>query len=158
VVLLGACGDFSEQRANHEKIREGIKQQEIKRVTSDQILAAAYKKGAAILEPLQAEPSMNSAYWEGPGKNRIDSVNQANQSYLVSWVPLQKINGSQYSETQRQILDAYLYSFEQGQALAENVQTLDENTFWYTKPYLLEENLQGFWAITLYKRDLIMEL
>ncbi len=158
LIIASACGDLSEQRANHEKIREGIKQQEIKRVTSDQILSAAYQKGAEVLTPLLKEPQKSSAHWEGSGKVQIDSVSEANHPYKVLWVPHHSINSSLYSDTQNQILDAYLYSFEQGQVLAENVQTLDDNTLWYTQPYIVNDSLQGIWGVTLNKRDLIMEL
>jgi len=157
LLVLSACGDLNEQRANHEKLREGIEQHEIKRITGDQIMAAAYLKGNTVLTPFLNEPIKPPSYWQGMGKEHIDTL-IVNKLIEVNCISLDQIGEAIFSDTQNQILDAYSYSFEQDQALTENVQVLNDTIFWYTKPYVYQDSVLGIWSVSLNKKDLIKEL
>lgn len=158
LLILSACGDLNEQRANHEKIREGIEQHEIKRITADQIMAAAYLKGNKVLTPFLDEPPKSPSYWQGVGSAHLDTLISLNELIEVNCISLDQIGEAEFADTQNQILDAYSYSFEQGQDLTENVQVLNDTIFWYTKPYVYQDSILGIWSVSLNKKDLIKEL
>lgn len=158
-LLCNGCGDLSEQRSNLDKIKEGRQNQEIKRVTEDQILAAAYTRGAALVDLLEGQNSHPASYWAASeGKVKIDSVNRANPGQSIRFIALNNEDISNLNDLEKQFLEAYTYSYEQEEVLSNNVQLIDGDHVLYTAPYLFENRLEGFWSMVLTKRDIVLDM
>ena len=75
--LVVSCGGLSDQQANSQKIKDGMKDHVITRVTQDQIINAAYEQGGQLLVIVEQQ-SIDMGYWDSPaGKKALDSTNQA---------------------------------------------------------------------------------
>ncbi len=153
--LSGGCGDLSEQKANHQKLREGLKRHEVIRATENDIITIAYQRGDSIVRYLNAVDHLDSALWSSTaGRRYIDSLNQVYEQLAVSIITRQTRD---VSELEQQLLEAYEYSFSQGQDLASNVQITDDQVL-YTAPVILQEQFHGMWSIWQSKSGIILEL
>ncbi|MDH3708565.1 MAG: hypothetical protein OER04_01690 [Cyclobacteriaceae bacterium] len=154
--LLGGCGDLSEQKANHQKLREGLKRHEIIRATENDIVTMAYQRGDSIVRYLNTVDDLDSALWSSPaGRRYIDSLNQVHEQQVTMSIITRQTRG--ISELEQQLLEAYEYSFSQSQDLASNVQITDDQVL-YTAPVILQGQFHGMWSIWQSKSGIILEL
>ncbi len=155
IAMLLACGDPGEQQANREKLIEGLDDHRVKRVTEEEILAAAFDQGRQIISQLEAQTTDPSFWTNQSGEHRLDSLN-SNLGHLgIKMVTVEQSGG--LTQAEAALLDAYSYSAQQGEMPGDNVQNTSQNIL-YTKPVFDEQELIGMWSITLSKKTLVRNL
>ena len=159
LVLTGifACGDPSEQQANRQKLIEGLDDHKIKRVTNEELHAAAYQEGSRIVG-LLTETSFNFEYWNtAGGLDFLDSLNtvlnHGGIQLITGDTPTNELNADQIA-----LMEAYEYSAEQGVAAQENVQGNSGPYLLYTYPLSNDDRYFGLWSILISKKALIRNL
>ena len=153
LVMLMACGGSlsDEQR---KKMREGMEQQKIVRMTDSEVMTAAIDKGRevyALLEKIEFDST------------RIDSIAAGNH-VRISWVVPGKANAQ---AIEQQLIEAYVMGLATG-SLQDNIQKLhktndpnDYDSILYSKPVVTPmpdgvENLKGIWNVYLSRKDIVL--
>jgi hypothetical protein len=154
VLLFFSCGGSlsDEQR---KKIKEGMEQQKIVRVTESEIMDAALNKGRVVLSnlPQDVSPAL------------IDSLARTQKVSIHLAVP-----GTENArEIEQELIEAYIEGMATGHT-QENVQKIwnspekkDYDSLLFSKPKLIvhpdgTEELQGIWNIYMARKDLILQL
>ncbi len=114
------------------KLKEEKAARKIQRVTEAEILTAAKARAEAVFIQIKNGKSPSS-----PSK----------------WISLQDSLTNPY---ERQIQEAYQYNLDQGLEFYDNIEDLKDGNIVYTKPDLLQDSIQGFWVITVEKKEVIM--
>ena len=156
--VLFSCVSPSEQQANKEKLLEGLKDHQVVRVTEEQIMAAAFEEGQEILDLIDSA-STDLEYWDSAiGLQYLDSLNNAFDHGSIKMVatgyPTDDLGAEEMA-----LLEAYLYSAEQGETLSNNVQrTADGQFLLYTSPITGKAQFLGMWSIYISKKTLIRNI
>lgn len=155
VICCFRCGAPGEQDANRQKLLDGLSDHKIKRVTEEQIHAAAYQEGNAIVENFQ---DFELSYWQTQsGQNTLDSLNEVlghgGFKLISDLTPASNVNGDEVA-----LMEAYQYSSSQGQNLAENVQGSSGDYLLFTSPVVNEKGFLGMWSLLLSKKTLVRQL
>ena len=126
IVFLSACGGAlsDEQR---KKMRERMKDDEIKRVTEGELMAAAFDYGRMIDSVIEKrDPAMVN-------KTLIDSLESAFGVTIATIQP----GDSMLLAIESQLIEAYTSSAGQVQ-IADDVQKIGTDSILYTKPIMHE--------------------
>ena len=154
--LIVGCGDLSEQRANQEKLKEGLKRHQVMRVTDDQIVAAAHTRGDSVLQQLNALGA-NFYYGSTEGTAVIDSLNNLHPAQVISFIEASGDYGD-LSAMELQLLEAYQYSAQQNLIPASNVQLIDDQWVLFTSPVMEAGQLIAMWSIRQSKKEIVLGL
>lgn len=153
MLILTACGgSLSEEQ--RKKMREGMEQQKIVKLSDSEITVAAMEKGQqvyAALEKLHFDPA------------KVDSI-AAQNHVTIRWV----VPGASTAKlVEQQLIEAYIMGMATG-SLQENIQKLHKandpeayDSLVYSKPVVTPrpdgvENLEGVWNIYLSKKEVIL--
>lgn len=124
ILFISGCGGTvsDEQR---KKMRDRMKEDEIKRVTGGELMAAAFEYGRSIDSIIEKrDPSMSN-------KKLIDSLESAFNVRISSIKP----GDSLLLAMESQLIEAYTSSQVQG---ADNIQKMGSDSLLYTKPIMHE--------------------
>lgn len=181
-VFLSACNNSKEQ-VDRQAVMHEMEQREIKRVLPGEIMEAAYMQGDTIAtraqQQLLEQYSVSSAsglaeLLQAQADVYADSLEKRYRAD-IHWISLGDTLSNQISSLEEQILKAYQYNVEHQLELTHNVQRIDEESYLYTKPVLLNEHLRkelkmqqqsvsdsirflGMWSITLSKKEIIQNM
>lgn len=153
-MLLSGCGGklSDEQR---KKMKEGMEQQKIVKLSDADITTAAMNRGREVFEQLEQVHFDSS---------KVDSVAAAYQ-VRIKWLVPGKVTGA---SLEQQLIDAYITGMATG-SLQENIQKIhapgDPETYdslVYSKPVVSPmpdgvENLEGIWNIYLSRKQIVLE-
>jgi len=145
VVVLTSCGGSltDEQR---KKMREGIEQQAVVKVTDAELTEAAFAKGRAVLEGLTSS-------------DKADSLATA-AGVKIHWL---QAGASNSLEVEQQLMDAYINSVITGTAMRDNIQKIGTDSMLYTSVVVLTRpdssvEIKGTWNIWMSKKQLILSM
>ena len=157
VPLIVGCSGLSDQQANSQKIKEGMRDHEIKRVTQDQIINAAYDQGRQLLGFVEQQ-SVDMGYWNTPaGIKALDSTNRATGHMGIRLIS-SKETALDLSAEESALFEAYEYSIANSQPVSENVQSTDGDFILFTAPSAVDGTFAGMWSFRLAKKTLIRNL
>jgi len=156
--LVVGCGGLDEQQANSQKIKDGMKDHEITRVTEDQIINAAYEQGTQLLDIIEQQ-SNDMLYWNtSSGLKALDSTNQAMEHMGIRLISNKEATLDLLPE-ESALFEAYEYSITNGQPVTENVQRTEGDFLLFTAPAAsIDGTFTGMWSFRLAKRTLIRNL
>ena len=155
--LVVSCGGLSDQQANSQKIKDGMKDHVITRVTQDQIINAAYEQGGQLLVIVEQQ-SIDMGYWDSPaGKKALDSTNQAMGHMGIRLISSKETTLDLLPE-ESALYEAYEYSLTNSQPVSENVQSTDGDFLLFTAPAAVDGSFAGMWSFRLAKKTLIRNL
>jgi len=152
VLLTGCGGSLSDEQ--RKKLREGMDQQQIVKVSDAEIIATALDQGQVIFNDLK-KIQFN--------KTKIDSLEKAHNVRITLLVP----GASNALAIEQELIDAYINGLATG-SVQENIQkvwTDTERTAYdsilYTQPKLNKrsdgvEELEGIWNIYMAKKDVVL--
>jgi hypothetical protein len=153
VAVLMACGgSLSEEQ--RKKLREGMEQQKIVKLSDAEITALALDKGRNIFDALE-----NIKF----NKSKVDSIADANK-VKIRWIAPGAKNAK---VLEQQLIEAYISELVNG-TLQENIQKIyntetppDYDSLLYSKPVVTPmpdgvENLEGVWNIYLSRKEVIL--
>lgn len=178
ICILG-CDGTGNQQIRGEAFTEAIEQQEVKRILPAEFVESAYKLGETIA--MQAQEIAVSAYATEAAKvegkfideHTLPKIDSLAQSYHaeVHWIPADADSTQlQLSPLEQQLWEAYWYNIENDLPVNHNVQKIDDESYLYTHPEILNPELRkklpgsesftkgpflGMWSIKLAKRELI---
>ncbi len=153
LILFCGCGEKNNNR-NNPAFLEELANREIKKVSDADIMKAAYDEGKEISNTLQnfisarlqehiQETGIQEAlkYCNVEAYAITDSISSLSSAGVrrTSLKTRNKLNDPDSLETM--LLDSYLYNVENGVALDDNVQQVDEEYLLYTKPIVLNNPL-----------------
>jgi hypothetical protein len=157
LLFIFGCGDLSEQQANHQRIKDGIIDRKIKRVTEDQIISAAYDQGNILVKQLD-QLSTDVTYWLTPdGQSVLDSMNLAMGHEGFRLVLIKKPPYELLTQ-EAALLEAYQYSIDNGHPVNQNVQDIEGQYLLFTFPISNNGEFLGMWSIRLSRKTLIRNL
>ena len=155
IFMLG-CGELNDNQANRQKIKDGIKDHQLKRVTKDQIINAAYDQGSNLVIQLEQQ-STDIGYWQtSDGQSVLDSMNLSKGHNGFKLIPANE-PPDRLSAEEIALMEAYQYSSENGQPDHENVQSIKSGLL-FTSPISNEGEFLGMWSLHLSKKTLIRNL
>ena len=150
--LLSGCGNQEALETNRKKLMDGLEDHKIKQVTEEQIHATAYTEGQRIVNQLNQQ---TTAYWSSDnGREQLDSINKALDHIGIEFL-MESSPNSLISGDERALLEAYVYSHEQGQNLHDNVQGTEGDVLLYTYPVISEGSFAGMWSVQLSRKTLV---
>ena len=140
------------QQMSDEDRKVGVqdfKNQEVKRVNKAEIFSAGLQKGRELANVSQATLSKHLTDLISVG-NTVDAISYCNIRAYPSLDSLSKSFGFEIRRTSQryrnekdapdaleaELLDAYMYSIENGSTLTDNIQEYDDRYLIYTKPIL----------------------
>jgi hypothetical protein len=156
-LLLGsfACGgNLSDEE--RKKIKEGLEEQKIVRITEPEIMTASLDKGHAVMHSLQARKY---------SKAFADSVGALHGVKIRFSVP----GEGNALAIEQELIDAYIAGLATGSA-QENLQKIYTSskrdafdTLLYSKPALTvlpdgSEQLDGIWNVYIPKKQIVLEI
>jgi hypothetical protein len=153
-LFFSACSPDKRSNERFKRISEGLQEHQLKRVTESQIMTMAYQQGAMIAQESQQAlvSTLQKALQEGDIQKAIPFCN-------VNALPITDSLAREYNATikrtalkirnpknepdelEKQLLEAYQYTVEQGQSVKDNVQDLENGYMLYTKPIVLGNQL-----------------
>jgi hypothetical protein len=155
--LVISCAELSNQQANSQKMKDGMKDHVITRVTQDQIINAAYEQGAQLLVIVEQQ-SIDMGYWDSPaGKKALDSTNQAMGHMGLRLISSKETTLDLLPE-ESALYEAYEYSLANSQSASENVQNTEGEFLLFTAPAAVDGSFAGMWSFRLAKKTLIRNL
>jgi hypothetical protein len=150
--VLTACGRLSDEE--RKKLRDGMEQNKIVRVTDEEIVSTALDEGRAIFAILKSNQFR---------KEVIDSLSNK-RSVRIHWTQ----PGDKNAEAiEQQLIEAYITSIVTGD-LQDNIQKLykenepsDYDSIVYSKPIVTPmadgvENLEGVWNIYIARENIVI--
>lgn len=152
--ILAACDTGSQNALNREALQEEMRNREPKKLSEGEIIQEAYRQGQQVSQA--AQQSLLATLQEAIRQKGIshavqycnlkavplmDSLSKAHNAEIRrTSLQLRNTNNSP-SELEEQLLEAYHYNAEEGIALEDNVQRIDQEYLLYTKPIVLETEL-----------------
>ncbi|MDX1627372.1 MAG: hypothetical protein R3345_01665 [Fulvivirga sp.] len=134
--LLACGGSLSDEQ--RKALKEEMEAREIKKVKEEDIVARSFELGKAIYQ--------NHI-------NNSDSLVKALNATILWLEPTDSGGG----DLEKQLLEAYVYSFEQGEKLSHNVQR-DSEVMLYTMPVVSEESFEGIYVIRIPRKEVVLNL
>ena len=149
VSLLCGCKEKMSEESL-EAAREGLRQREIKQLGEAEIFAAGLEKARMITD------SLLDLHTFPPDPELIASVDTTfNVTTLV--IPVSEVGTA--SETEQMLMEAYLYNYEKGLPLQDNIDKASEDSLIYTVPKVTENGdttyFAGMVAIKMGTRDIV---
>lgn len=149
-IILFSC-NFDKNRVDQSQFEEEISNREIKRVTDFQILEQAYKQGAIISKKSQKAigGKLKMAIQHGGFSNAIGFCNASINGIVDSLKTKYKAGIKRTSlklrnphnapnDKEKQLLEAYQYSFDKNAPIKEGTQVLKNGDILYTKPIFMK--------------------
>lgn len=155
IILLSSCDITTTNKINTQKIKEGLKDREIKRVTESTLFDIAKEKGrevADLSQSILSDQLMKSIQSQGVSQSlefcnlsastMLDSIMDAyNVEIKRTSLKTRNIH-NEANGIEKQILEAYAYSLGQGEKVGDNIQSVEEgNYLLYTKPIIINNGL-----------------
>jgi hypothetical protein len=150
--LLWSC--TTDKKVNSDAVRDEIKSREIKKITEAELVSKVHEIGNAIALSTKKTLGKNlqNAMQNGGVENAIDFCN-LNAMPLVD--SLSQYFGAEIrrvsikvrnqldlpNDLEQELLDAYAYQWKDSLALQANVQALENDTYLFTKPILIDNAL-----------------
>lgn len=157
LLFIFSCGDLSEKQANRQMIKDGIKDHQLKRVTEDQIITAAYDQGNIIVKQLE-QLSKELSYWQtSEGLSVMDSITMATGHDGFRLIFVNELSHTLRNE-ETALIEAYEYSSDNGQPVHQNVQNIDGQSLLFTSPLSKDDKFLGMWSLYLSRKTLIRNL
>lgn len=177
MILTGLLMAFSCHQAppgDSKAIKEELRQREIVHLTPSQITERAYEFGDSLstLCSKQLDKELNTRKSVSciPTFNRISEpiAKKFDASFqrLGLW---KNPDLSKASKNEKTLLEAYVYSYQNKQALPVNLQKLGDKEFLYTRPLTISDNrcischseyglgdTLGLWVLKFPKRQVVM--
>ena len=172
LLLISSCGGSGEQKVDTSAVQEEMDRREVKRVTPEEIIKAAYQKGKPLAQEMFSV-LVSTYQQENPTPDFVaymqsQSVHTFADDATVHWVPVDT-PASELSEYEQQIMEAYRYSQQQREELIDNVQRMGEDTLLYTYPIILNDTLKqklslpadtaqpflGMWSIHFSQKSIV---
>lgn len=149
-ILVGCGGSLSDEQ--RKKVKEGLEQNKVKKVSEAQITDEAFREGRAIAAVLEKrDPSMvNLAL--------IDSLEKAFQVEVLNMQP----NDSLLRAVEQRIIEAYTTGSDIT-SMSDNIQRMGADSLLYTKPIMIQ-NLDGAVAfskalgVRMLKKNVILSI
>ncbi|MES2730807.1 MAG: DUF3365 domain-containing protein [Bacteroidota bacterium] len=156
MLLIGtcSCGNLREKSVDTKAMADEVKNREIKHITQAQLDETANEWGNHVAQTAQKDLAevLTAALAKYPLEEaaafcRVKSLYKADslsQSYkaLLNRSSLRELNKpTKLTETERQVLDAYLYNAENKLPQRPNVQRLEDKYLLYTTPIVLDNPL-----------------
>jgi hypothetical protein len=153
-ILVTACGRLSDEE--RKKLRDGMAENKIVRVTDEEIVASALDEGRTIFASLEKKKFQTDA---------VDSIATSN-GIRVHWT---RPGDKDAEAIEQQLIEAYVSSIVTGN-LQDNIQKLyrqgdpaNYDSIVYSKPIVTlmadsVENLEGVWNIYMAKKDVVIAL
>lgn len=144
----------SDKRVDSEAVRQEIEDRKIKKVTEADIITRVYEIGDLVTKNAKATL----------GKNLQGALQQGGIEYAIGFcnlkaMPLVDSLSNQYQATIRrvttkarnqndlpdnieaEILDAYAYQMQDSSKLIDNVQTISDSVYLFTRPIMIDNGL-----------------
>lgn len=144
----------TDKKVNNEAVQQEIKNREIKKVAEAEIVNKVYEIGTSISSSTQKTLGANlkNALQEGGVENAISFCNLNAMPLVDSLsdkfdaeirrVTFKARNPDDLpNEMENELLEAYAYQWTDSISMKNNVQQLNENTYLFTKPILVENAL-----------------
>ncbi|EMR02919.1 hypothetical protein [Cesiribacter andamanensis] len=157
--ILAACDPGSQGRLDKETFEAEQRRREPRRLKEGEITEAVRQQGNALAERLQRQAGESPGCCPVLSQSLQDSLSQ--QQIRVSCLRLDAPPSTELEQQERELLDAYQYSWEQGQPLEPNVQPLGKEAFLYTAPVSpmpAAEKPCAIWSIRLLRRQVIQHM
>lgn len=145
---------MKEGKMDRKAYEEEKKSREIKRVREGEILDAALRTGRNLSEVAQEELIRTLlaaieqhgiqgavAYCHTQATPLMDSLSQANKAKVSRVSEKNRNPENKPDKLEKELLDAYAYSLEEGQDIGDNIQLLDNGDILYTKPIIIKNGL-----------------
>ena len=153
-ILMGCGGSLSDEQ--RKKLREGLDEQKIVRLSDSEIVMSSLERGRSIFESIEARAFLPEA---------IDSVEHQYRVRIKLITP----GADDALEVENQLIEAYVVGAETG-SVPDNIQKLgvtdnqqQYDSLMYTKPQVTSlpdgaVKVEGIWNIYLAKKDIIRSL
>jgi hypothetical protein len=156
IILLSffAACNKTISKEEQKAINEELASRKIRRITDAQIYDAAMKMGDSIASTSQKKLGMTLMhevknnglakaleYCNINAYPLVDSLSEYFDADIKRASLRSRNPNDQPNEMEKQLLDAYQYNLEQGLELTAGVQKIDESSYLYTKPILLNNGL-----------------
>ena len=153
-ILMGCGGSLSDEQ--RKKLREGLDEQKIVRLSDSEIVMSSLERGRSIFESIEARAFLPEA---------IDSVEHQYRVRIKLITP----GAGDALEVENQLIEAYVVGAETG-SVPDNIQKLgvtdnqqQYDSLMYTKPQVTSlpdgaVKVEGIWNIYLAKKDIIRSL
>jgi hypothetical protein len=150
--LLYSCS--SESRIDREKVKQEMENRKIKKVKDHDIIEHGFKMGSyissesekALLNLLQnaiQEKGIEGAveYCNLAVNPLMDSLKNEHKAIIGRTSHRLRNKNNKPDQSEKEILEAYLYNVEKGYDLTENIQLLNDEYVLYTKPIKIGSTL-----------------
>lgn len=131
-VALFNCGKT--ERVDTDSVKDAMKSREIKKVSDAEIIEKGLKKGKEdyqiLIECLNTNKQKNLSYEQcliPESSSLIDT--------LKIFIPGSGIKD--FKKVEKELIDAYQYTFSQNQSLYPNIQDLEDGSMLYTAPFFI---------------------
>lgn len=150
-ILVGCGGSLSDEQ--RKKMREGLDEQKIVRLSDSEIVMSSMERGRSIFETMEARGFVPEA---------IDSIENQYRVRIKLITP----GSDDALEVENQLIEAYVVGAETG-SLPDNIQKLgvtdnqeQYDSLVYTKPQVTPlpdgaVKVEGIWNIYLAKKDVV---
>ena len=147
ILVFSACALFSSCHestpVNGNAVREEMENRKIKRVTKSMILEAAMQAGKQTTHTLDS--LMNAELLKNPGIPSCvplyhalsDSLSKACSVRIVR-TGLTDLSSNNYSPKEKELMEAFRYSAQNGQNPGDNIQPLGDTVMLYNAPVLVQ--------------------
>lgn len=150
--LLWSC--TTDKKVNSDAVRDEIKSREIKKITEAELVSKVHEIGNTIALNTKKTLGKNlqNAMQNGGVENAIDFCNlnamplvDSLSQYFgaeIRRVSIKVRNPLDFpNDLEQELLDAYAYQWKDSLALQANVQALENDTYLFTKPILIDNAL-----------------
>jgi hypothetical protein len=153
-ILMGCGGSLSDEQ--RKKLREGLDEQKIVRLSDSEIVMSSLERGRSIFNSIEARAFLPDA---------IDSIERQYHVRINLITP----GADDALEVENQLIEAYVVGAETG-SVPDNIQKLgvtdnqeQYDSLMYTKPQVTSlpdgaVKVEGIWNIYLAKKDIIRSL
>ncbi|HYG38009.1 MAG TPA: hypothetical protein VD908_05290 [Cytophagales bacterium] len=167
-VALFNCGKT--ERVDTESVKDAMKSREIKKVSDAEIIEKGLKKGKEdfrlLLECINKNQQKSRSYAQCLIPERSSMIDT-----LKIFIP--GSSPGDFKKVEKELIEAYQYTFSQNQSLHPNIQDLDNDLILYTAPFFTsaadgkfyeeetkDEKPQSFGIAFIFysKRQLILDL
>ena len=138
IIIVFSCNQQGMSDEHRQKIKEETADRKIKRITDADILNAAKVRAEKLYKSIDT-----------------NKYNSSTSNEQIKWVSMKDTLANVYEKNMQ---EAYQYSLDQGLELYDNIEEVENAVIVYTKPEIIDDSLQGFWIISLDKKEVIRAL
>lgn len=139
LTLLPACHDMA--RVDSKGIKQEMEARTVYHINDNQLAQGATAVGERLVRRLDSAIAAGRAADAGWQSSIVPVLEQYAAPYRIEVRVLlfDSIQAFKASPKERQVLDAMLYTFHQGQPVPENIQKLEDKSFQYIHPVTLPD-------------------